>query len=66
MSSWGGSALIGMNGLGSDEVPVGDFMVEDAQIGEEQRCEGSGNQAHWSIDGVEEELSSRRREVDIR
>lgn len=55
-----------MDGLGSDEVSVGDFMVEDAQIGEEQRCEGSGNQAHWSIDGVEEELSSRRREVDIR
>ena len=55
-----------MDGLGSDEVSVGDFMVEDAQIGEEQRCEGSGNQAHWSNNDVEEELSSRRRKVDIR
>ena len=55
-----------MDGLGSDEVSVGDFMVEDAQIGEEQRCEDSGNQAHWSNNDVEEELSSRRREVDIK
>lgn len=41
-------------------------MVENAQIGEEQRGEGSGNQAQWSNDDVEEKLSSRRREVDIR
>lgn len=52
---WGFLALAGMNRTGSNDVTLGDFIIQDAEIEKEQSCKCTTNETQWSNDHGERE-----------